>query len=78
VANATLHALAGKAVVLEFWATWCAPCVAAIPHLNELATQFKDRPVVFLSVSDETPSVVEAFLQKHPIDGWSALPTPQN
>ena len=33
----TWETLKGKAVVLEFWATWCAPCVEQIPHLNELA-----------------------------------------
>lgn len=65
--------LAGKAVVLEFWATWCGPCVEAIPHLNELATQFHDRPVVFLSVTDEDRAVVEAFLKKRPIQGWVGL-----
>lgn len=68
-ANAGFDKFAGKTVVLEFWATWCGPCVAAIPHLNELAAKFKDRPVVFLSVSDEEPEVVEYFLKKHPIDG---------
>jgi len=67
VANASFQALAGKAVVLEFWATWCAPCVAEIPHLNELAEKFKDRPIVFLSVTNEEPGVVEAFLKKRSV-----------
>jgi len=67
VANASFQALAGKAVVLEFWATWCAPCVEAIPHLNELAQKFKDRPIVFLSVLDEDPDAVEAFLKKQSV-----------
>jgi uncharacterized protein (TIGR03435 family) len=69
VANASLEALAGKAVVLEVWATWCGPCVGAIPHLNELAEKFKEKPIVFLSVTDEEPSVVEPFLKKRPISG---------
>lgn len=72
-ANANLRALKGKAVVLEFWATWCGPCVMAIPHLNELTVQFQDKPVVFLSVTDENRAVVEPFLKKRPIEGWVGL-----
>jgi uncharacterized protein (TIGR03435 family) len=68
VANARFDAFRGKVVVVEMWATWCGPCIAAIPRLNELAQQFKDQ-VVFLSVSDEEPAVVEAFLRKRPIEG---------
>jgi len=71
--DATLHALAGKGVVLDFWATWCGPCVASIPHLNELAAKFKDRPVVFLSVTDEQRPVIEEFLKKRPIQGWVGI-----
>jgi uncharacterized protein (TIGR03435 family) len=69
----TLAALHGKAVVLEFWATWCGGCVAAIPHLNELTEQFKDKPVVFLSVSDENAEIVQAFLKKRPMNGWVGI-----
>ena len=72
-ANATLRALAGKAVVLEFWATWCQPCVAEIPHLNDLGSRFKDRPIVFLSVTDEEQPTVEAFLHEHPMGGWIGI-----
>src|SRR5437870_3097657 len=54
-----LAALKGKAIVLEFWATWCGPCVDSIPHLNELVDKFAGRPIEFLSVTDEDSAVVE-------------------
>jgi uncharacterized protein (TIGR03435 family) len=59
--------LKGKVVVLEFWATWCGPCIKAIPHLNELVDQFKGKPVVFISVTSENEDVVRLFLKNHPI-----------
>ncbi len=65
--------LKGKVVVLEFWATWCGPCVRAIPHLNELADKFKDQPVVFLSVTSENEDVVRLFLKSHPMKSWVGL-----
>ncbi|OGR44096.1 MAG: hypothetical protein A2X35_12930 [Elusimicrobia bacterium GWA2_61_42] len=64
--------LKGKAVVLEFWATWCEPCVDNIPHLNELAEKFRDRPVVFISVTDESEAAVLAFLKERKLAGWVA------
>lgn len=64
--------LAGKVVVLEFWSTWCQPCVESIPHLNDLADKLSGKPVVFLSVSDEPRAKVAAFLKKTPMKAWVA------
>lgn len=49
-------------VVVEFWATWCPPCVKSIPHLTELQKQFKD--VRFIGVSSEEADVVKKFVTK--------------
>lgn len=68
-------ALKGKVVVLEFWATWCGPCIAAMPHLNELADKFKDQPVQFIAVTDQDEKVVAPFLGKKPIHAWIGLDT---
>lgn len=54
---------AGKVVVLDFWATWCPPCVASIPHTNELADQFRDE-VAIIGISDETDSKFQTGLNK--------------
>ncbi len=72
-AQVTWDSLKGSAVVVEFWATWCSGCVAQIPHLNELMAKVKDKPVRFISVTDEDRSVVTAFLLRRPISGWVAL-----
>jgi thiol-disulfide isomerase/thioredoxin len=47
----SLDDLAGKVVLLDFWATWCGPCREALPHMQRIARKFQGEPLVVLSVS---------------------------
>ena len=62
--------LKGKVVVLDFWATYCVPCLKEIPTFNQLQKQLADRGVVVLGVSMDTDGgapLVESFLKSHPM-----------
>ncbi|HEY7306401.1 MAG TPA: TlpA disulfide reductase family protein [Bryobacteraceae bacterium] len=55
----------GKVLVLNFWATWCSPCVQEIPSLNQFQKRFEKKGVVVVAVSiDKNPQKYQAFLDR--------------
>ena len=61
--------LQGQVGLINFWATWCPPCVEEIPSLNRLQQIFKDREIHIISIDfRETPEEMADFLQRIPVD----------
>jgi thiol-disulfide isomerase/thioredoxin len=62
----SLRGLAGNVVVLDFWASWCKPCVAQAGILSEVATRHASDKVVFVGINtSDQPDRAQAFAQSH-------------
>lgn len=62
----SLAGLKGKTVLLDFWTTWCPPCLADAPVLDELYRKYSDKNLAIIGISvNEDRETVEGFLEKH-------------
>ena len=69
-----LRAYRGRVVLLNFWASWCPPCVAELPSLNRFVRAYRDRGLVVLAVDVAEPrDQLEAFLQHTPVEALILL-----
>src|ERR1700754_2282005 len=74
VKNISLGQLKGKIVLIEFWATWCSPCIDVIPHLSQLQAKYSNKLQV-ITVTDEKTSRIRQFLNSKPSNLWVAVDT---
>ena len=68
-----LTALRGKPVVINWWQTFCGPCIREIPELNELVEKYADRDVEFLAIAHNEMADLTPFLEEHPFSYDIAL-----
>lgn len=81
--DSRLSEFEGKVMIINFWATWCGPCLQEIPDLNRLQKEYRDQGLVVISISDEEQSLLQEFQLQLPLEGRSVyvpsemqLPTP--
>jgi thiol-disulfide isomerase/thioredoxin len=74
-----LASLKGKVILLDFWATWCGPCVAEMPKLDLLSKEFKEKDVVVLGIdAGEDEETVRSFIKKNPYQLRVLLSSPED
>jgi cytochrome c biogenesis protein CcmG, thiol:disulfide interchange protein DsbE len=64
----SLHEYKGKVVVLNFWASWCAPCIEELPSLIQMQHDLGDKITVLAIATDDNPDAYRRFVRDHHVD----------
>ena len=78
--DATLQDFAGKPLLVNLWATWCAPCIAEMPTLDAVAKAYGAKGLAVLTISQDSQgeSVVKPFFAKHDLPHLKSFIDPEN
>ena len=63
-----LGAYRGRRVLLNFWASWCRPCLEEMPALNQVRAKFGENAPIVIGIALDEPARVRAFLSAHPVN----------
>ncbi|MGD0830556.1 MAG: TlpA disulfide reductase family protein [Terracidiphilus sp.] len=62
----SLSELRGKVVLVNFWATWCLPCLLEMPDLDAIQTRFRSQGLIVLSITNDSEAAASTYFERHP------------
>jgi peroxiredoxin len=68
-----LSSLQGKVVIVNFWATWCGPCLQELPHLDKLGKELQADGLIILAISTDAPQTIAQVRSVAKRERWSAM-----
>lgn len=79
-ASATLQDVAGRPMLVNLWATWCAPCIAEMPTLDRVAARYGPKGLAVFTISQDSQGakLVDAFFAKHDLPNLKGWIDPEN